>query len=124
MCRKASLGELWAGLMGTKSLGSDRREGMGRRLRPNKGYCELNLVPVTQWSPLLGNTHSHLAEWGKEPVDESEVDSSRIRVACIEGLKGVWSTAALTERSAFPNKRVIFLCTHGRDLYFGGMQQE
>lgn len=60
-----------------------RREGSGLT-----GSCELSSVPVTQWSPLLGNTRSHLAEWGKEAVDESGVDSSRPRVACIGGLKG------------------------------------
>lgn len=69
----------------------------------------LSSVPVTQWSPLSGNPHSHLVEW-EEFVDESGVDSSRLRVACIGGLKGngragVWGTAALTERSAFPDKR-------------------
>ena len=81
---------------------------MKRRLRPNRGYFVLNSVRYPVESP-LGNPHSHLVEW-EEFVDESGVDSSRLRVACIGGLKGngragVWGTAALTERSVFPDKR-------------------
>lgn len=87
MCGKTSWGSCGQGewAVGAWTV-TEGREGRERRLRTDRGYCELNSVPVTQWSPLLGDYFLPSGWTGEGVMNQEWIP--RLRVACTGGLQG------------------------------------